>query len=242
MNVGSNKNSSQSYCLEYIRPDITLFTALATFCFMCPRLLLTKQYTGFLISQPKETLQCYIVSWNKVIWTWGHSSFQHFQNEERTEKCHHNEDSETYQSTFILNKLLHHINGVWPQTKPSFIPANSAFRASLSQLWSFTRALMYHISLCFSCMAVSGSQGSKGEIKQKLFKVWQGLESQNSLLSLQPYFYWGPVPTKVRFVTNSKKKRKRYLREDYWGFSWPFKPMEKKMFSIFTSWTGLVHT
>lgn len=90
--------------------------------------------------------------------------------------------------TFILNKLLHHINGVWPQTKPSFIPANSAFQASLSQLWSFTRALMYHISLCFSCMAVSGSQGSKGEIKQKLFKVWQGLESQNS---------WTAVPAAI---------------------------------------------
>ncbi len=175
------------------------------------------QYIGFLISQPKETPQCYTVSWNKEIWTLGHSSFQHFQNEECTEKCHHNEDSGTYQSTFILNKLLHHINGVWPQTKPSFIPANTAFRASLSQLWSFTRALMYHISLCFSCMAVSGSQGSKGEIKQKLFKVWQGLESQNSLLSLQPYFYRGPVPTKMWFVTNSKKKEKTILERGLLG-------------------------
>ncbi len=44
---------------------ITLFTALTTFCFTCLHSLLMKQYIGLLISQPKETPQCYTVSWNK---------------------------------------------------------------------------------------------------------------------------------------------------------------------------------
>lgn len=135
-------------------------------------------------------------------------------------------------------------NGVWPQTKPSFIPANSAFRASLSQLWSFTRALMYHISLCFSCMAVSESQGSKGEIKQKLFKVWQGLESQNSLLSLQPYFYWGPVQQRCGLLQTLKKKKRgkqRCMREDYWGSLDLLSPWRRKCFKFLTAGQVFTH-
>jgi len=95
--------------------------------------------------------------------------------------------------------------------------------------------------LCFSCMAVSESQGSKGEIKQKLFKVWQGLESQNSLRSLQPSTEAPSNKGEVCYKLKKKRRVKKMHERGLLGFSWPFKPLEKKMFKIFNSWTSL-HT
>lgn len=156
---------------------------------MCPHSILMKQYVGFLISQPKRNpivLFCVLKQWNINIGAFTVSAFSKMKSAQRSAsqpKTQEHTRAHSFWTSFFITS-----NGVWPQTKPSFIPANSAFQASLSQLWSFTRALMYHISLCFSCMSVSGVQGSKGEIKQKLFKVWQGLESQNS---------WTAVPAAI---------------------------------------------